>query len=82
MLSFDFSSTSNRSAVFLPTPGTSVSAATSWSATMSTSAVGGWVAMIAMPSAGPTLWTPIRVWNVVRSSRVRKPYSCWSASRM
>ena len=50
------SSTSRRSAVFLPTPGTSVSAPRSAPATMSTSAAGGWVARIAIASAGPTPW--------------------------
>ena len=58
------SSTSRRSAVFLPTPGTSVSAATSLLATMSTSAAGGWVARIAIASAGPTPWVAISTWNV------------------
>ena len=43
------------------------------SATMSTNTFGGWVAMIAIASAGPTPWVAISVWNVTRSSRVRKP---------
>ena len=62
-----FSSTSSRSAVFLPTPGTSVSAARSPLATMSTRAAGGWVARIAIASAGPTPWVAMSVWNVARS---------------
>ena len=36
---------------------------------MSTSAAGGWVARIAIASAGPTPWVAISVWNVARSSR-------------
>ena len=34
------------------------------SATMSTSAAGGWVARIAIASAGPTPWVAISIWNV------------------
>ena len=77
-----FNSISRRSAVFLPTPGTSVRAVTSPSATMSTNAAGGWVARIAIASAGPTPWVAIRVWNVARSSPVAKPKSVWASSRM
>ena len=36
-------------------------------------AAGGWVARIAIASAGPTPWVAISVWNVARSSRVAKP---------
>ncbi len=76
------SSTSSRSAVLRPTPGTRVSDATSAPATMSTSAVGGCVARIAIASAGPTPWVAISTWNVARSSRARNPYSVWASSRM
>ena len=49
---------------------------------MSNSAAGGWVARIAIASAGPTPCVPISTWNVVRSSRAAKPYSVWPSSRM
>ena len=49
------------------------SAPTSPLATMSTRAAGGWVARIAIASAGPTPWVAISVLNVARSSRARNP---------
>ena len=55
MLKRFFNSTIKRSAVFGPIPGTSVSAALSPLATMSTSAAGGCVARIDSALDGPTL---------------------------
>ena len=76
------SSTISRSAVFLPTPGTSDSAAVSLLATMSTMASGGCVASTAIASAGPMPCAPMSTWNVPRSSRAANPYSVWVSSRM
>ena len=77
----DFSSTSRRAAVFLPTPGTRHSAATSSSASTRRSASGWCTDRIARASAGPTPWAPSNASNESRSSRVAKPYSVAASSR-
>ena len=77
-----FNSSRSRSAVFLPTPGTKVSAPTSDDATMSTSADGECVDRMAMARAGPTPWVAMRVWKVDFSSRLWKPKRVCRSSRM
>ncbi len=73
MWSRDFSSTSSRVAVFLPTPGTRHSAPTSSSARTRTRAAGACTDRMARARAGPTPWAPSRASNVTRSSRDGKP---------
>ncbi len=77
-----FNSTSSRSAVFFPTPGTSVSDARSAFATMSTSADGVCVARTAIASAGPTPWVAIRISNAAFPQRLENPKSVCASSRM
>ena len=76
-----FNSNSNRSAVFLPTPDTVVSPATSPANTMSTNARGECVAKIAIASEGPMPLVSMSTSNVRRSSRSKKPNNDSASSR-